>query len=66
MATTGERTTTHEGGAGHLRDAESELFLLAVGNFVGTDTFYERGGATHWSRPSGTPWPTCRGSRAAS
>lgn len=42
-ATTGERATTHEGGAGHLRDTRSELFLLAVGNFVGADTFYERG-----------------------
>ncbi|MFG2138394.1 TROVE domain-containing protein [Streptomyces sp. NPDC048650] len=42
VATTGERTTTHEGGAGHLRDAKSELFLLAVANFVGTDTFYEK------------------------
>ncbi|MFH9606183.1 TROVE domain-containing protein [Streptomyces sp. NPDC017448] len=43
VATTGERATTHEGGAGHLRDTRSELFLLAVGNFVGTDAFYERG-----------------------
>lgn len=44
VTTTGEHTTTHEGGAGHLRDARSELFLLAVGNFVDTDTFYEKGG----------------------
>jgi hypothetical protein len=44
VTTTGERTTTHEGGAGYLRDARSELYLLAVGNFVGTDTFYETGG----------------------
>lgn len=44
VITTGERTTTTEGGAGHLRDARSELFLLAVGNFVGTDVFYEKGG----------------------
>jgi hypothetical protein len=44
VTTTGERTTTAEGGAGYLRDARSELFLLAVGNFVGTDTFYETGG----------------------
>ncbi|MFF3998504.1 TROVE domain-containing protein [Streptomyces cyaneofuscatus] len=44
VTTTGERTTTHEGGAGYLRDSKSELFLLAVSNFVGTDTFYETGG----------------------
>ena len=44
VTTTGERTTTHEGGAGYLRDSKSELFLLAVSNFVGTDTFYEKGG----------------------
>ncbi|MHA6764710.1 TROVE domain-containing protein [Streptacidiphilus sp. PAMC 29251] len=35
---------THQGGAGYLRDAKSELFLLAVANFVGQDTFYESGG----------------------
>ncbi|MDX3855450.1 TROVE domain-containing protein [Streptomyces sp. AK02-01A] len=44
VTTTGELSTTHQGGAGHLRDARSELFLLAVSNFVGTDTFYETGG----------------------
>jgi hypothetical protein len=44
VTTTGERTATHEGAAGHLRDAKSELFLLAVSNFVGADTFYEKGG----------------------
>ncbi|MET9480184.1 TROVE domain-containing protein [Streptomyces sp. NPDC006638] len=44
VRTTGEHTTTHEGGTGHLRDARSELFLLAVSNFVGVDTFYEKGG----------------------
>jgi hypothetical protein len=38
------RTTTSEGGTGYLRDARSELFLLAVSNFVATDTFYEKGG----------------------
>ncbi|WP_328539009.1 TROVE domain-containing protein [Streptomyces sp. NBC_00344] len=38
-----ERTTTHEGGAGHLRDTRSELFLLAVSNFVGANAFYEKG-----------------------
>ncbi|MFC4336361.1 TROVE domain-containing protein [Salininema proteolyticum] len=36
--------TTHEGGAGHTRDAKSELFLLAVTNMVGEDTFYEAAG----------------------
>lgn len=28
---------------GFVRDAKSELFLLGVSNFVGTDTFYEKG-----------------------
>ncbi|WP_405559091.1 TROVE domain-containing protein [Streptomyces canus] len=44
VTTTGERTITHEGATGHLRDARSELFLLAVSNFVGQDAFYEKGG----------------------
>lgn len=44
VTSTGQTTTTFEGGTGHLRDAKSELFLLAVANFVGTDTFYEKGG----------------------
>ncbi|MEV0392005.1 TROVE domain-containing protein [Polymorphospora rubra] len=36
---------THEGTPGHRRDLKSELFLLAVANFVGEDTFYERAGS---------------------
>ncbi|MDX3549525.1 TROVE domain-containing protein [Streptomyces europaeiscabiei] len=44
VTTTGEQTGTHEGATGHLRDAKSELFLLAVSNFVSADTFYEKGG----------------------
>ena len=36
--------TTHEGGAGYAHDAKSALFLLAVTNFVGEDTFYEKAG----------------------
>jgi hypothetical protein len=44
VATTDEPTRTHEGGAGHLREAKSELFLLAVSNLVGQDAFYEKGG----------------------
>ncbi|WP_040828885.1 TROVE domain-containing protein [Nocardia jiangxiensis] len=32
---------THEGAAGFKRDKRSELFLLAVSNFVGENTFYE-------------------------
>ena len=35
---------THEGGAGFGRDDKSELFLLAVSNMVGEDTFYEGAG----------------------
>ena len=38
------RTRSHEGGAAFLRDAESELFVLAATNMVGEDTFYERAG----------------------
>lgn len=34
----------HQGGPGYARDAKSELFLLAVHNMVGEDTFYERSG----------------------
>ncbi len=44
VTTTGEKTSTHEGATGHVRDARSELFLLAVSNFVGQDAFYEKGG----------------------
>lgn len=35
---------THEGGQGYVRDVKSELFLLAVANMVGEDTFYEKAG----------------------
>ncbi|MFB7372601.1 TROVE domain-containing protein [Streptomyces sp. NPDC056222] len=34
---------THQGGAGVLREPKSELFLLAVANFVTQQTFYESG-----------------------
>jgi hypothetical protein len=34
---------THEGGAGYAHDDKSELFLLAVADFAGEDTFYEKG-----------------------
>lgn len=34
--------STYEGAPGFARDAKSELFLLAVANFVGEDTFYEK------------------------
>lgn len=44
VVSTGERTVTHQGGAGYLRDAKSELFLLAVANFVSQESFYETGG----------------------
>lgn len=33
---------THEGAPGFARDAKSELFLLAVSNMVGENTFYEK------------------------
>jgi hypothetical protein len=35
---------TYEGGAGYEHDTKSALFLLAVANFVGEDTFYEKAG----------------------
>lgn len=41
ISTTTVVAPTHEGGAGFLRDAKSELFLLSVTNMVGEDTFYE-------------------------
>ncbi|HEY5201644.1 MAG TPA: TROVE domain-containing protein [Acidothermaceae bacterium] len=41
VTSTGEVTTTQQGGVGYIRDAKSELFLLAVSNMVGEDTFYE-------------------------
>lgn len=44
VTSTGERTATHEGATGYLRDPKSELFLLAVSNLVGQDAFYEKGG----------------------
>ncbi|MGW6307586.1 TROVE domain-containing protein [Streptomyces niveus] len=43
VRSTGVGTRTHQGGVGHLRDAKSELFLLAVANFVSQRTFYESG-----------------------
>lgn len=43
VRSTGRTTRTHQGGTGHLRDAKSELFLLAVANFVSQQTFYESG-----------------------
>ncbi|MFG1695549.1 TROVE domain-containing protein [Nonomuraea sp. NPDC049309] len=36
--------STHEGAPGYARDAKSELFLLAVTNMVGEDSFYEKAG----------------------
>ncbi|MGJ6964607.1 TROVE domain-containing protein [Streptosporangium sp. G11] len=35
---------THEGAPGYARDAKGELFLLAVSNMVGENTFYEKAG----------------------
>lgn len=36
---------THEGAPAYVRDVRGELFLLGTTNFVGEDTFYEKGGA---------------------
>lgn len=38
------RTRTHEGAPAYVRDVKSELFLLAVTNLAGEDTFYEEAG----------------------
>src|SRR5580693_3105372 len=38
------RALTHEGGPAYSRDVKGELFLLAVTNMVGEDTFYESAG----------------------
>ncbi|MEV5512229.1 TROVE domain-containing protein, partial [Streptomyces flaveolus] len=43
VTSTGRVLTTHQGGRGRERDPRSELFLLAVGNFVSQQTFYESG-----------------------
>lgn len=42
--TTTAKVTNHAGGAGFSRDVKSELYLTAVTNMVGEDTFYETGG----------------------
>jgi hypothetical protein len=46
ITTTGARPTavTHEGAPASARDVKGELFLLAVANLVGEDTFYESAG----------------------
>ncbi|MEU7964381.1 TROVE domain-containing protein [Streptomyces sp. NPDC049097] len=43
VTSTGRVLRTYEGGRGHERDPRSELFLLAVSNFVAQRTFYETG-----------------------
>lgn len=44
VKTTKLRMATYEGHLGYERDAKSELFLLAVTNMVGENTFYESKG----------------------
>ncbi|WP_424860800.1 TROVE domain-containing protein [Streptomyces sp. MMS24-I29] len=43
VRSTGRTAPNHQGGRGLLRDNRSELFLLAVANFVSQQTFYEDG-----------------------
>ncbi|GAA2506895.1 TROVE domain-containing protein [Streptomyces longisporus] len=43
VTSTGRVLRTYEGGRGRERDERSELFLLAVANFVSQQTFYETG-----------------------
>lgn len=42
VRSTGQKETNAQGGTGYLRTAQSELYLLAVSNLVGEDTFYEK------------------------
>lgn len=42
--TTTGTTATFQGGAGHVRDVKSDLFLMAAVNMVGEDAFYESAG----------------------
>lgn len=44
VSTPSPTARTGNNAPGFVRDAKSELFLLAVANFVGQDTFYEAGG----------------------
>lgn len=43
VSTASTTLRTGNNAPGFARDAKSELFLLGVANFVGTDTFYEKG-----------------------
>ncbi|MEV7318714.1 TROVE domain-containing protein [Streptomyces sp. NPDC093970] len=43
VTSTGNVLRTYQGGRGLERDARSELFLLALANFVSQQTFYENG-----------------------
>ncbi|MEU6557218.1 TROVE domain-containing protein [Streptomyces sp. NPDC046915] len=43
VTSTGRVLRTYEGGRGRERDARSELFLLALANFVSQQAFYETG-----------------------
>lgn len=43
VTSTGRVLRTYEGGRGRQRDERSELFLLAIANFVSQQTFYESG-----------------------
>lgn len=45
VKSTGRTARNHQGATGHLRDGRSELFLLAVANFVSQQTFHEDGAA---------------------
>ncbi|MEU9373197.1 TROVE domain-containing protein [Streptomyces sp. NPDC048255] len=45
VRSTGRRAANHHGSRGYLRDPRSELFLLAVANFVTQRTAYESGEA---------------------
>lgn len=52
VKTTDKRVPTHEGALGYVREAKSELFLLAVSLLLGEKTFYESG-KDRWKRLKG-------------
>ncbi|TXS08337.1 MULTISPECIES: TROVE domain-containing protein [unclassified Streptomyces] len=43
VTSTGHTARNHQGATGHLRTSRSELFLLAVANFVSQESFHEDG-----------------------
>ena len=62
VTTTKTQIPTYEGGVGYERDAKSQLFLLAVSNFVRETTFYESASARRSPRSFSFPFSSMRSS----